>query len=255
MGLYLPPVDDARLGGLSATRSVVPSRIRRRIATSRFRGAWRWQSAAAAGKVHAMERRRRVGARSGSDARASTISTSCSRATSYFSAARRYSASARTASTVRRVGTSTAGRSTRTPEASRPDRPRGHFLTNLGTPHHRHRRQRPKRLSETRLGPGQAGLPGHLQIQNREQRGNGDYKLFVNHMSPGVVPYWHHYLALNWNYGPWSATVTENYQTGTYDEIRNPNTGTAAHDRRLRHLEPQRLCTPGSRAGRSPPAP
>lgn len=64
---------------------------------------------------------------------------------------------------------------------------------------------------------------GTYTIQNSRQRLGGSYVNQVNHYSllgglPGVVPYWHHYLALDWDFGPWSATLTENFQTGGYDE-------------------------------------
>ena len=71
---------------------------------------------------------------------------------------------------------------------------------------------------------------GTYNIQNLPQQLSGGYVNQVNHYSsaggnPGVIPYWHHYLQLDWDYGPWSVTVTENYQTGGYDQSPNPNTG------------------------------
>jgi iron complex outermembrane receptor protein len=70
---------------------------------------------------------------------------------------------------------------------------------------------------------------GTYNIQNLPQQLGGSYVNQVNHYSsaggnPGVIPYWHHYLQIDWDYGPWSATITENYQTGGYDQSPNPNT-------------------------------
>ncbi len=72
---------------------------------------------------------------------------------------------------------------------------------------------------------------GTYTIENRRQQLDGSYPNQVNHYSivggnPGVIPYWHHYLVLDWNYGPWSVTVTENFQTGGYDQSPGPGTGT-----------------------------
>ena len=48
---------------------------------------------------------------------------------------------------------------------------------------------------------------GTYNIENRRQQLDGSYPNQVNHYSliggnPGVIPYWHHYLVLDWNYGP-----------------------------------------------------
>ena len=32
------------------------------------------------------------------------------------------------------------------------------------------------------------------------------------------IPRWRHYLVAGWSLGAWSATLAENYQTGTYDQ-------------------------------------
>ncbi|HXX84513.1 MAG TPA: TonB-dependent receptor [Casimicrobiaceae bacterium] len=67
---------------------------------------------------------------------------------------------------------------------------------------------------------------GTYNIKYLQQQPDGSYLNQVNHeLSPGAIPYWHHYLTLDWNYGPWSATLTENYQQGTYDAAPGPNTG------------------------------
>ena len=70
-------------------------------------------------------------------------------------------------------------------------------------------------------------LTGTYTIQNSPQQLDGSYINVVNHYVPGVgvAPYWHHFLMLDWSYGPWSLTVTENYQTGGYDQPPPPNSG------------------------------
>lgn len=67
---------------------------------------------------------------------------------------------------------------------------------------------------------------GTYNIKYLQQQSDGSYLNQVNHeLSPGSIPYWHQYLTLDWNYGPWSATLTGNYQKGTYDAAPGPNTG------------------------------
>ena len=73
---------------------------------------------------------------------------------------------------------------------------------------------------------------GTYNIENQREQLDGSYINQVNHYtttggSPGVIPYWHHYLELDWNYGPWSVTLTENFQTGAYDQSPGPGTGTS----------------------------
>jgi len=69
-------------------------------------------------------------------------------------------------------------------------------------------------------------LQGTYNFHYWQQQTDGSYLDQVNHElqvpSVGAIPYWHHYLTLDWSYGPWSATLTENYQTGTYDQSPNP---------------------------------
>ncbi len=70
-------------------------------------------------------------------------------------------------------------------------------------------------------------LNGTYTIQNSPQQLDGSYVNQVNHYVPGVgvAPRWHHFLMLDWAYGPWSITVTENYQTGGYDQPPAPGSG------------------------------
>jgi iron complex outermembrane receptor protein len=64
-------------------------------------------------------------------------------------------------------------------------------------------------------------LNGTYTIQDSPQQLDGSYVNLVNHYvagAGGLSPYWHHFLMLDWTHGPWSITVTENYQTGGYDQ-------------------------------------
>jgi iron complex outermembrane receptor protein len=105
------------------------------------------------------------------------------------------------------------------------------FLTNLG-------KQKVSAIDFTLqfLAPkqdwGQVKLnfTGTYNIENRRQQLDGSYPNQVNHYSivggnPGVIPYWHHYLELGWKDGPWSVTMTENFQTGGYDQSPAPGMG------------------------------
>ncbi len=67
---------------------------------------------------------------------------------------------------------------------------------------------------------------GTYNIEYLQQQLNGSYVNLVDHYAAGTIPYWRHYLLLGWNRGPWSATVTQNYQTGVYDQSPGPTTGT-----------------------------
>jgi len=76
------------------------------------------------------------------------------------------------------------------------------------------------------LGQLKLSFQGTYNIQYLVQQPDGSYRNQVNHeLSPGAIPYWHHYLTVDWNYGPWSATLTENFQLGTYDAAPGPGTG------------------------------
>ena len=67
---------------------------------------------------------------------------------------------------------------------------------------------------------------GTYIIKYLQQQLDGSYVDQVNHELllgfGGAIPYWHHYLTLDWNYGPWTATLTENFLRGTYDYLPNP---------------------------------
>ena len=84
-------------------------------------------------------------------------------------------------------------------------------------------------------------LQGTYITKYQQQQINGSYLDQVNHelIVPfvGAIPYWRHYLTLDWTYGPWSATMTQNFQAGTYDVNPNPGRNATAHHRRLQHME------------------
>jgi iron complex outermembrane receptor protein len=77
------------------------------------------------------------------------------------------------------------------------------------------------RLPATEFGQFKLTFNGTYTIEWMAQQLDGGYINFVNH---NVIPYWHHYLVVDWNLGAWSLTLTENFQTGTYDQIPNPVT-------------------------------
>ena len=114
--------------------------------------------------------------------------------------------------------------------ADRPSRPVPHQPWQAEG--HRHRLHLAVPRAETGLGSVQAEL--HRNLQHRESRASNSTEATPTRSitiplvggNPGVIPYWHHYLVLDWNYGPWSVTVTENYQTGGYDQSPAPGTGT-----------------------------
>lgn len=71
---------------------------------------------------------------------------------------------------------------------------------------------------------------GTYNIEFLEQQVDGSYVDLVGKYStsggnPGVIPRWRQYLVVDWSYGRWSLTLTENYQTGTYDQPPQPASG------------------------------
>ncbi len=72
---------------------------------------------------------------------------------------------------------------------------------------------------------------GTYNLEHLEQQLDGGYINLVGKFStsggnPGVIPRWRHYLMIDWSHGPWSVTLTDNYQTGAYDQFPGPGTGT-----------------------------
>jgi iron complex outermembrane receptor protein len=67
-------------------------------------------------------------------------------------------------------------------------------------------------------------LNGTYNIEFLEQQVDGSYVDLVGKYStsggnPGVIPRWRHYLVASWSRGAWGVTLTETYQTGTYDQL------------------------------------
>ena len=62
---------------------------------------------------------------------------------------------------------------------------------------------------------------GTYNIKLVEQQGDGSYLEFVDQ----AIPRWRHYVVLDWDHGPWSATLTGNFQLGSKDAFPGPNTG------------------------------
>ena len=72
---------------------------------------------------------------------------------------------------------------------------------------------------ETGLGQFALRLNGTLTLQSERQTGNGDpyvsnLGVFIN---DGVVQRWRHTLSLDWEHGPFSATLSNSYLSG-YDD-------------------------------------
>jgi iron complex outermembrane recepter protein len=62
---------------------------------------------------------------------------------------------------------------------------------------------------------------GTYNIEYLEKQVDGTYVDLVGTYAPpgGAIPRWRHYLVLNWTLGPWSATLSENFQTGVLDQF------------------------------------
>ena len=77
-----------------------------------------------------------------------------------------------------------------------------------------------------------ANFTGTYNIRNEQEQLDGSYVNQVNRYSaaggnPGVIPHWRHYLLLTWSSGPWSVSLTDNYQSGTNDQPPAPGSGAA----------------------------
>src|SRR4029453_19142561 len=61
---------------------------------------------------------------------------------------------------------------------------------------------------------------GTYNIEYVQKQIDGKYvNLVGTSANVGVIPRWRHYLVVNWTLGPWSATLSENFQTGVYDQF------------------------------------
>jgi iron complex outermembrane receptor protein len=72
-------------------------------------------------------------------------------------------------------------------------------------------------------------MQGTYILKYLQQQLDGSYLSMLNkenNQGPsGAIPYWHHYLTLDWNYGPWAATLTENFVKGVWDASPDVTTG------------------------------
>ncbi len=73
----------------------------------------------------------------------------------------------------------------------------------------------------TPIGQFSAQLSGTYYIQYDVQNIDGTFSGFVSNqylaVTTGITPRWKHYFALNWNYGPWNATLGQTYQSDYID--------------------------------------
>ena len=77
-----------------------------------------------------------------------------------------------------------------------------------------------------------ANFTGTYNIANEQEQLDGSYVDQVNRYSaaggnPGVSPHWRHFLLLTWSGGPWSVSLSDNYQSGTLDQAPSPGSGDA----------------------------
>ncbi|HSV17345.1 MAG TPA: TonB-dependent receptor [Casimicrobiaceae bacterium] len=77
------------------------------------------------------------------------------------------------------------------------------------------------RFPATAWGRVTASLNGtYFQKYDVEQQ-DGSFAGFVANgfggVTPGINPRWKHYASVNWQYGPWSTTLANNFQTGYID--------------------------------------
>jgi iron complex outermembrane receptor protein len=71
-------------------------------------------------------------------------------------------------------------------------------------------------------------LNGTYNIHNKQEQLDGTLPDFVNTTAgnPGVIPRWRHYATLDWDFGPWSATLAQTYQMGHRDAAPDTTSGT-----------------------------
>ena len=75
------------------------------------------------------------------------------------------------------------------------------------------------RGTDTSIGRFGLNFNGTYVAQWRQQLDAVNYTAAVGRNAVGeAIPRWRHYLALNWNYGPWGATLAQNFSSGYIDE-------------------------------------
>jgi iron complex outermembrane receptor protein len=79
----------------------------------------------------------------------------------------------------------------------------------------------------TSFGQFSGSLSGTYYIQYLVQQGDGSFAGFVSNAfqapATGITPRWKSYVALNWNYGDWAATLGNSYQSSYVDVLTDPN--------------------------------
>ncbi|MEO8755050.1 MAG: TonB-dependent receptor, partial [Casimicrobiaceae bacterium] len=82
------------------------------------------------------------------------------------------------------------------------------------------------RLPRYDWGQLKLSMQGTYIFKYQQQQLDGSYVNQVNRELSvglgGAIPYWHHYLTIDWSSGSWTATLTENFLRGTYDAYPNP---------------------------------
>ncbi len=83
------------------------------------------------------------------------------------------------------------------------------------------------KLPPTDFGRFSASLTGTYYIKYDVQQPDGSFAGFIsnayNAPNTGITPRWKSYAALNWDYGPWSATLGNSYQSSYIDVATDPN--------------------------------
>ena len=76
-------------------------------------------------------------------------------------------------------------------------------------------------LPPTSFGRFKATLNGSYYIKYNVQQPDGSFAGFISNAfqapATGITPRWKHYAALTWDYGPWSATLANTYQSDYID--------------------------------------
>ena len=83
------------------------------------------------------------------------------------------------------------------------------------------------KLPPTDFGRFSAQLSGTYYTKYDVQNVDGTFSGFVSNqyaaVTTGITPRWKHYLAFNWNYGPWAATLGQTYQSDYIDNQTDAN--------------------------------
>ena len=83
------------------------------------------------------------------------------------------------------------------------------------------------RLPQTTYGRVTATLNGSYYMKYEASQPDGSFAGFVSSayqaVATGITPRWKHYATLNWEYGPWSTTLAQTFQTSYIDVQTDPN--------------------------------